>query len=312
MKTQLADFNLPISVWESLHNIDNLLGQSLEWSVRLETINNILVDALEVDTIWLLTIHPLPPTASGLMLTPLTINPQAKVQVTDKGLPVARDWPQPDTILGHVLGSKQPCFIQPDEKSGTKTDSDLGDVFFGAFNAIPAAVIPLVAEGNSVGALIVGSQDLVKTSFAEEIKSLLVYLGEHLGVNLNNSYLLDQSRRHSNAVETLNLIANTITSSLDIDEVIQRTMAGINEMLTVEAGSLLLLDEESGEIYFKITLRGENKQITSFRLKSGEGIAGWVIDHNQPVIVNDPSRDRRFTTKIDNAIGFETSMVLCV
>jgi GAF domain-containing protein len=65
-------------------------------------------------------------------------------------------------------------------------------------------------------------------------------------------------------------------------------------------------------LYFKITLRGENKQITSLRLKYGEGIAGWVVTHNKPAVSNNPRRDRRFNAKIDEAIGFDTQKVLCV
>jgi GAF domain-containing protein len=89
-------------------------------------------------------------------------------------------------------------------------------------------------------------------------------------------------------------------------------MAGINKILDVEAGSLLLVDESTAELFFKITLRGENKQITAYRLLPGEGIAGWVVANNQPVIINNAQSDKRFTPKIDEAIGFTTKTVLCV
>jgi two-component system NtrC family sensor kinase len=73
-----------------------------------------------------------------------------------------------------------------------------------------------------------------------------------------------------------------------------------------------LLDEENDELYFKVTLRGENKQVTSYRLGRGEGLAGWVIDHNRPIIVDNVNLDPRFSPKIDHAIGFKTKSVLCV
>ncbi len=66
MKTQLTNTNLPTSVWQSLHKIDYLLGQSLPWANRLEEINTILLNTLGVDAIWLLTINPLPPAAMRL------------------------------------------------------------------------------------------------------------------------------------------------------------------------------------------------------------------------------------------------------
>ena len=62
---------------------------------------------------------------------------------------------------------------------------------------------------------------------------------------------LSVRKRHAQTVDTLNLIAQTITSSLDIEKVIHRTMAGINALLEVEAGSILLLDEEKEETLFQ-------------------------------------------------------------
>ncbi len=317
MKTQLSNLKLPTSVWQSLHKIDNLLGRPLFWSKRLEEIENILLETLEVDALWLLTIKPLPPTACGVMSTPLSVAPNAQVCLVDKAPPVVDDWSGHNSLLGRVIASKKPHFIQPHIRSkevheNGQTDSDLGDVFFGAFNAIPTAIIPLVAADKPVGALIVGSHDLAKVPLPEEAQNLLVYLGEHLGAHLQNAYLLERSRRHANALMTLNQIAHAITSSMDLDEVLRRTMAGINEILEVEAGSILLVDEQVNELYFKITLRGENKQVTSFRLKRDEGIAGWVVVNNQPTIANNAQTDKRFCHVIDEAIGFKTSTVLCV
>lgn len=313
MKIQLSDLKLSASVWQSLHEIDNLVGRPLTWPKRLEEINSILVETLAVDAIWLLTIKPLPPTACGVMCTPLTVAPNAQVHLVDKAPPVDDNWPHPGSLLGRVMASKKPHFVPPQISTSENElmDSDLGDVFFGTFNAMPSAIVPLVNRDKPVGALIVASQDLTKTSLSEEVQHLLIYLGGHLGSNLENAYLVERSRRHANALVMLNQIAHTISSSLDIEEVIRRTMAGINEILDVEAGSILLVDESNGELYFKITLRGENKQITAFRLQPGEGIAGWVVKTGQPTMSNHAHNDRRFCRTIDDAIGFETKTVLC-
>ena len=312
MKTYLTNPNLPTSIWQTLHHIDNLLGQSLPWSKRLEAINSILITELEFDAIWLLTINPLPVRACGSMATPLVIAPQAQVHIVDTAPPVANGRPPADSLLGQVLQTQEPQFIDPQQSSLSQTDSDLGDVLFGTFEAIPSAIVPLMADNNSIGALVVGNYAVKDLATTEDLRNILLYLGNYVGANLQNAYLVERSQRHTNVLETVNLIAQTITSSLDIDEVIQRTMAGINALLEVEAGSLLLLDEENEELYFKMTLRGENKELTSHRLKLDEGIAGWVVSNNRPTISNHSQHDKRFSAKIDNAIGFDTKMVLCV
>ncbi len=311
MKTLSTNTKLLISVCKSLHRIDRLLSQPLPWTRRLEEINKILLNTLAVDGIWLLTTAPLPSVACGLISTPLAIAPNAQVHLIDTAPPISDNWPPDDSILGRAIANKRPYFIQPNSVENC-IDSDLGDALFGAFQANPSAIIPLVVDNNSIGALMVASHDPANMPLPEEMQEVLISLGKHLGINLQNAYLVDRSRRHASALKTLNQIAHTITSSLDIDEVLHRTMAGINEMLEVEAGSLLLLDKQTNELYFKITLRGENKQITSFRLQWGEGIAGWVVAHNQPAISNDAQRDKRFYHEIDQAIGFTTNTILCV
>ncbi|MBN1995317.1 MAG: GAF domain-containing protein [Anaerolineae bacterium] len=311
MKIELTKLELPLSVWQSLHWIDNLLGQALPWDKRLEEISHILIDALKVEAIWLLTVKPLSPTACGLVRTPLATAPEAKVQLIDKVPSLEEDWPSPNSLLCQVIAEKKPCFMQPQEAAMIQTDSDLGDAFFHTLNTIPAAIVPLVAADQPVGALIIGDHG-PQAALSEKTQHLLAYLGEHVGANLYNAYLVEHSQRHAGALRGLNSIAQTITSSLNIDEVLQRTMAGINHILEVEAGSLLLVDEETNELYFKITLRGENRQITAYRLQPGEGIAGWVVANNRPVISNNAQADKRFTPKIDQAIGFTTNTVLCV
>lgn len=316
MKLKLTSADLADSVWQCLHQIDRLLGKSLPWASCLEETNSILVEALNIDAVWLLTIEPLPPTAYGLVSTPLAMAPDARVHMLDKSPPLEDDWPPPDSLIRQVMASKKPYFIKrsraTENGENGKTDADLGDVFFGTFNVVPCAIVPLIVTDTPVGAVVLASRNLAETLALEPAQEVLTYLGQHLGTSLQNAYLIERSRRHAEALRTLNQIAHAITFSLDLEDVLQRTMAGINKLLDVEAGSILLLDEKSGELYFKITLRGENKQITSYRLKPGEGIAGWVISQNQPAISNNVSKDVRFSSKIDQAIGFTTRSVLCV
>ncbi len=315
--SQLTDPNLSNAIWQTLHRVNLLLGQSLPWARRLEEVSNILLETLECDAAWLITQNPLPGMAYGLVITPLAMAPDAQVQVIDKAPPFAESWPRANSLLGQVIASKKPRFIEPKEfieelNQNGKTGLDLGDVFFNTFGVIPSAAIPLLNQDQAVGALVVASHDLAELPLSESKQTVLNYLGEYLGASLQNAYLIERSRRHADALRTLNHIAQTITSSLDIEEVIRRTMIGINKIMDVEAGSILLVDEVTRELYFKITLRGENKQITSFRLAHGEGIAGWVVANNRPVIANHADRDTRFSSRIDQAIGFTTRTVLCV
>ena len=86
-----------------------------------------------------------------------------------------------------------------------------------------------------------------------------------------------------------------------------------NSLRAIDArdGSLLALDEDTGELVF-VLARGEvaGPRLQWRRLPAGEGIAGWVAARGEPTIVNDARNDERFYPGVDLELGFETRSVL--
>jgi NtrC-family two-component system sensor histidine kinase KinB len=82
--------------------------------------------------------------------------------------------------------------------------------------------------------------------------------------------------------------------------------------LDVEAASLALIDEETGELEFKVASGVGSDSMVGIRLARGEGIAGWVVDRGEPIIVEDVSKDKRFYPDVDQQIGFKTNALACV
>ncbi len=111
---------------------------------------------------------------------------------------------------------------------------------------------------------------------------------------------------------TLNDIAQAISSTLEESEVFRRVMENVTRILQVEAASLLLLDQQTGELEFTVTLHGDTAHYSTFRLKPGQGIAGWVAQHGKPLLVPDVSQDSRFYAQVDQVTGFRSRSILCV
>jgi CheY-like chemotaxis protein len=111
---------------------------------------------------------------------------------------------------------------------------------------------------------------------------------------------------------TLNDIAQAITSTLEEPEIFRRVVKNVTRILQVEACSLLLLDQETGELDFTVTLKGDEARYSDFRLKPGQGIAGWVALHGKPLLVPDVRRDPRFYADVDRGTGFQSRSILCV
>jgi len=110
---------------------------------------------------------------------------------------------------------------------------------------------------------------------------------------------------------TLTEIAQTITSTLDEDEIFRRVMKNVTRILQVEGCSLLLLDQESNELEFAVTLGGDEQRFSAYHLKLGQGIAGWVAKHGEPLLVRDVQNDPRFYDQVDQDTGFESHSIIC-
>jgi len=154
--------------------------------------------------------------------------------------------------------------------------------------------------------LAIGADDYVSKPFRAQ--ELVARVRAMLRVRAMEQELL----QHTLELAALNEINKAITSSLDLDQILSQTMHGIRRILHVEAGSLLLLDEGSGLLEFKKILRGSQERMVGFKLKPGEGIAGYVVQKGEPLLVLDAQNDPRFCPRIDEAIGFVTRSILCV
>src|SRR5574337_1589496 len=111
---------------------------------------------------------------------------------------------------------------------------------------------------------------------------------------------------------TFTEIAKALTSSLDLKEVLNIVMEKISELLHPKNWSLLLLDEETGELKFEILVGKGAEKIKDLRLKPGEGVAGWVAREKKPLLVPDVHADPRFSKKADELSHFTTQSIICV
>ena len=90
-----------------------------------------------------------------------------------------------------------------------------------------------------------------------------------------------------------------LSSKLDIDDVLESVMELATQVVKADASSLLLLDEKNNELYFDVALGEAKDSIKQIRLKVGEGIAGWVAQNGESVIVPRVSDDSRFSPEVD-------------
>jgi len=112
---------------------------------------------------------------------------------------------------------------------------------------------------------------------------------------------------------TLIEVSNIINSTFDMDELIQLVMEKAQTVMHAEASSIMLINEESGRLECEVALGKVGDQVRkTIVLEKGQGVAGWVWENEQPLIVPDVSRDPRFFSDIDRRSGFQTRSILAV
>jgi diguanylate cyclase (GGDEF)-like protein len=107
-------------------------------------------------------------------------------------------------------------------------------------------------------------------------------------------------------------VAKALTSSLNLDSILQTIMEKMAEYFRPDTWSLLMVDEEKDELYFAIAVGAAAEALSQARLKVGEGIAGWVAKHGQMLIVPDVQSDPRFSSRLDEITQLQTRSVICL
>ncbi len=124
--------------------------------------------------------------------------------------------------------------------------------------------------------------------------------------------LLRELKRTVDELQAFNEIGRTLTSTLDVSEVLRIIMEKVSEVLRPSNWSLLLVDEKLGDLFFEVAVGAGAEALKPLRVGIGEGIAGWVAREGQPVLLEEAAADPRFAPRFDAASQWATGSVLAV
>src|SRR5262245_44882110 len=123
---------------------------------------------------------------------------------------------------------------------------------------------------------------------------------------------LSELERKIKELSVFHEVGKALTSTLDLSEVLQTVMEKISSFFRPDTWSLILVDEESGDLYFEIATGEGSEALKETRIRPGEGIVGWVVEHGEPVIAPRVADDPRFSKRLDEVTKIETRSLVCV
>jgi two-component system, NtrC family, sensor histidine kinase KinB len=172
-------------------------------------------------------------------------------------------------------------------------------------------MLPLVAQDTCIGVVFFATLHAPRHFSENEVAQARLMAGQ-IAAAITSFRITEKAQRRTAELATLNNIAAAVTSSLNTREVYHLVMEKLNEYFRVDAGSLLMLDEETEELVFVMTLEAGEEKLFGVRIPRGQGIVWSVAESQRYDIVNDVQSDPRFLRDVSDSVGYEVKTILCV
>ena len=175
--------------------------------------------------------------------------------------------------------------------------------------------VPLKLGKKIVGVLSVSSKQ-VPLALNKRDEFLLSFLADYAAIALENARIFQETDQAlANRLEELNTlieITQTITSSLDIRDVLANTIQHVHASWDIEASSIWWLNSEKNALKVLANVGTKTDILDQLDVLVGQGIVGKVVESGKPVYVNDVSENEDHLKVIDEKTGFRTYSLLCV
>ena len=205
---------------------------------------------------------------------------------------IGKEISPPIDIIGEILEEKRPILYQDYEHHPNRL-RELDVYHFKELVGVPLNVRQMV-----IGAMVVGTTDPDKHFQQSEI-DLLLNFAHHAAIAIGNAQLYEDSLAKVKQLTTLFEIGKTLSSTLNLDKLLKKTLELLRERFGYVLCVILLIEEERNELYIKQIIGQDFEEVKDLRFKVGvDGIVGWVAKAGEPLYVPDVSKDPRYISTL--------------
>ncbi len=168
--------------------------------------------------------------------------------------------------------------------------------------------VPLVLEGRPLGTLCAATE---RTRLSTDELASLRTLANQAILAIENAGLYERTRSRLDEFSTLREISAAATSTLELDEILDRIVAALSDTLGFSNLTLMLVDEEDQRLKITAGVGYPPDIVDRIQPKVGEGITGWVASTGEPLNVPDVNSDSRYIPG-DQSVRSEVCVPLSV
>jgi diguanylate cyclase (GGDEF)-like protein len=107
-------------------------------------------------------------------------------------------------------------------------------------------------------------------------------------------------------------VARSLTSSLELEEILGAIMEKMAQFFGPERWSLLMVDDKANELYYAIAVGENQESLKGLRVPLGEGVAGWVAATGNPLVVPDVALDPHWSAFANKHPDLKIKSIACV
>ncbi len=214
------------------------------------------------------------------------------------------EWSVETGLTGEIVRTERPIvtedYTQECLHRGIRPGGRPGQAWMGA---------PLNAGDQVIGVMNVSSFDPAVT-YSDEQLQFFSAIADQAAAILDKARLYREMEERAQQLAALNEVGSVITSTLNLQTVLNLIMGKAVELLQAEAGSLVLVDQDTGELVFEVTIGPSSADLLGMRLPPDTGIVGAVVQEGKPIIIRDAQTDQRWYRELDDE--FITHSVIAV
>jgi diguanylate cyclase (GGDEF)-like protein len=169
-----------------------------------------------------------------------------------------------------------------------------------------------VGRNRVLGEIFAQSERAGRMQVKGQVQTTVEEVKQFPAVDRRRNAGVPSEQREAGEVAVFQELGKALTSSLQLDQVLRTIMEKIDEFLRPDNWSLLLLDEAKQELYFELAVGRASQALKDVRVKMGQGIAGWVAQNGEAVVVPDTSKDTRFFGQVDEKTKMDTRSIVAV
>ena len=131
---------------------------------------------------------------------------------------------------------------------------------------------------------------------------------------------MKQQRRQFEVIESRQMdhlrvfhdVARTLTTSLELEEILRAIMEKMANFFGPEKWSLLMIDPVKKELYYAIAVGEDSESLKGLRVPLGQGVAGWVAGTGNPLVVPNVALDPHWSAFARNNPDLKIESIACV